>query len=145
MNRMGQKRVQAFGYGCLGMVLLGYSAYQLLIEKSNWMLSPYLFPSFIGLLIGMAAIFYGFEKHPEEQEAAGKKEGYQRVLWVFAGSIFYVVLISFVRFIPATVLYLMGLYYYLGERRPGKVLLLSLGTVAFLYLLFEKILLVMLP
>lgn len=64
---------------------------------------------------------------------------------IFTGTLVYVLLIPVIRFLPASFLYLFGLFRFLGEKRILKGLALSGGTVLFLYLLFEKMLYVILP
>lgn len=92
----------------------------------------------------------------ESEESFGRREALKfvqerenkeliKVGIIFTGTLVYVLLIPVIRFLPASFLYLFGLFRFLGEKRILKGLALSGGTVLFLYLLFEKMLYVILP
>lgn len=92
----------------------------------------------------------------ESEESFGRREALKfvqerenkeliKVGIIFTGTLVYVLLIPVIRFLPASFLYLFGLFRFLGEKRILKRLALSGGTVLFLYLLFEKMLYVILP
>lgn len=156
----------------LGVGLLLYSALQLRVEKVDWILSPYLFPLIIGMVFVVSSIFlYKEEKkqkaekrkderteimQAESEESFGRREALKfvqerenkeliKVGIIFTGTLVYVLLIPVIRFLPASFLYLFGLFRFLGEKQILKGLALSGGTVLFLYLLFEKMFYVILP
>lgn len=87
---------------------------------------------------------FGRSEAPKSVQERENKE-LIKVGIIFTGTLVYVLLIPVIRFLPASFLYLFGLFRFLGEKRILKGLALSGGTVLFLYLLFEKMLYVILP
>jgi hypothetical protein len=57
----------------------------------------------------------------------------------------YVIVMPHLTFLVSTVLFLFALFFYLGERRYLLISLLSVGFTSLMYLLFGKLLHVMLP
>lgn len=87
---------------------------------------------------------FGRSEAPKSVQEQENKE-LIKVGIIFTGTLVYILLIPVIRFLPASFLYLFGLFRFLGEKRILKGLALSGGTVLFLYLLFEKMLYVILP
>ena len=66
------------------------------------------------------------------------------IVFIAATSI-YVYLMTVIGFIFATLLYIAGIMYFLGERKPIVIVLVPLGTTTFIYLMFDAWLKISLP
>ena len=138
--------------GLCSVALMAYSLYHHQFDRNTteWKTSPYLFPvlvSVFGLLLAVS-LFADALHDVRAQEQRGVAEGKKnlRGALVFIGaSVLYYVLMPHIHFIPATVLYLAGLFVYLGERKWWKVALLSVITTGVVYALFGLGLNVRLP
>lgn len=134
--------------------LLGYSLYHHHFDRntSEWKLSPFLFPvliSVFGLLLTISLIADA-RREQKAAEDTGEKPAKEKhnlpgALILIGASIVYYFILPVLHFIPATILYLAGLFVYLGERKWWKVILLSVITTAAIFLLFGKGLNVRLP
>lgn len=134
--------------------LLAYSLYHHHFDRntSEWKMSPYLFPTLIsvfGFLLAVslfADAWHDFKTPgalaPEE---GGGRHNLAGALVLIGASIVYYILLPILRFIPATILFLLGLFIYLGERKWWKLALLSGITTAAIYILFGVSLNVRLP
>jgi hypothetical protein len=140
----------------LGIALGVYSlySYQSAVVRTDWIMSPYLFP----LLLATFAVAIAFSLFMEgrfEVVTAREKEGktdvsvarmdIKKLLCVIGLGIAYVILINFITFIPASVLYLAAMIWLLGERRIWMVAAISVGMPLLLYVLFAVLLNVRLP
>ncbi|MBQ7535482.1 MAG: tripartite tricarboxylate transporter TctB family protein [Stomatobaculum sp.] len=140
--------------GACSVTLLVYSLYHHHFDRNTteWKTSPFLFPTLIsvfGLLLVtslLADAFQDMKAGPAEaaEEDSGKKNPKGAVVFI-AASILYYILLPLLHFIPATILYLAGLFIYLGERKWWKILLLSAITAGMVYVLFGMGLNVRLP
>ncbi len=140
--------------GICSVSLLVYSLYHHNFDRNTteWKTSPFLFPTLIsvfGLLLVASLLADAFQDMKAE-EPAGDTEGRAKknikgALVFIAASMAYYVLLPLVHFIPATILYLAGLFVYLGERKWWKILLLSVITTGAVYVLFGMGLNVRLP
>lgn len=118
-----------------------------------WILSPYLFPILIGILIvflSFSLLADGLKQRRAEQAEKHTTEQGLPVLWtrvliavVLAAGYFF--LLEPLTFIPATVLFLVSMFLFLGERRIWLIALLSLATTLAIYYIFGMLLHVMLP
>ena len=111
----------------------------------GWELSPYLFPLLIALLLlglSLALIRAGFQ--PDADKPA-KKPKWQPVAVTAGAALLYALLMPRLGFVLATACFLLGMLLYLGERRPLVLALLPLGFSAAVYLVFGRLLHVMLP
>ena len=134
--------------------LLFYSLYHHHFDRntSEWKTSPFLFPvliSVFGLLL-MVSLIADAVRERKTADVVGKKaekekHNLQGAIVLIAASVAYYFLLPVIHFIPATILYLAGLFVYLGERKWWKVLLLSVIAAALIYLLFGRGLNVRLP
>ncbi len=134
--------------------LLIYSLYHHHFDRntSEWKMSPYLFPvliSVFGFLLAVSLLADALhELRVPETEAAGEsgaKKNPVGALVLVGASVVYYLLLPVLHFIPATILYLLGLIFYLGERKWWKLALLSVLTTGAVYALFGLVLHVRLP
>ncbi|MBD3265467.1 tripartite tricarboxylate transporter substrate binding protein [bacterium] len=84
----------------------------------------------------------GEGKAEEEKETPADAT---KPLLVFVGLLVYAGLIFTIGYILSTILYLCFMFVYLGERRPARVGLFSVGIVVIIYIIFRTILDVPLP
>lgn len=138
--------------GLCSVGLLVYSLYHHYFDRntSEWKMSPYLFPTLIsvfGLLLTLSLVADAFNemRHPEQEEKSSSKKNLIGVLVMVAAALVYYILMPILTFIPATMLFLVALFIYLGERKWWKLLLLSGITTAAIYVLFGIALNVRLP
>ncbi|MEG2074810.1 MAG: tripartite tricarboxylate transporter TctB family protein [Angelakisella sp.] len=118
--------------------------------SAPWKLSPYLFPTLVGvLLLASAASLLREGIHASRAESGkGKTEEKPNLRGVFAvvgGAIVYCILMPVVGFLSSTALFLAGLIFYLGERRAGLIAVTAVSCSVLCYLVFDVLLRVMLP
>ena len=139
--------------GLCSVGLLAYSLYHHHFDRNTteWKTSPFLFPvliSVFGFLLAVSLMADAVhETHaPEEVHAkSGKKNNLVGALVFIGASIVYYLLLPVLHFIPATILFLAGLFIYLGERKWWKIALLAIVTTGTVYALFGLGLNVRLP
>lgn len=136
----------------LGLALGAFSLYNFFFSKvkSSWIMSPYLFPMLISvfaILLGLSLIYEA--KRQAEAKDAPEKEGapikLKNVLAVIGLGVIYYALMSFITFIPATVLFLAAMMWFMGERRLKVLIPLAVLVPVVLYVLFDLGLNVRLP
>ncbi len=132
--------------------LLAYSLYHHRFDRNTteWKMSPYLFPTLIsvfGFLLAVSLLADALHelRGREEKPAAAGGKNPVGVLVLVGASILYYILMPLLHFIPATILYLLGLFVYLGERKWWKLALLSVLATGAVYALFGLALNVRLP
>lgn len=111
----------------------------------GWELSPSLFPLLIAgflLVLSLALIREGFHSSAQEDQTAFN---WRPVLVTVLAALAYFLLMPRLGFVLATACFLAGMMVYLGERRPLLLILLPLCFSAGVYLLFARLLHVMLP
>ena len=114
-------------------------------------LSSALFPVIVTLMItllGLLLIVQHFRgvNGMQKKEAASADSLNMRNMWfVFFLSLGYAFALPYLHFVIATILYLAVFLYLTGERRMWMLGLLSFGTVAAIYIIFQKGLGVLLP
>jgi len=139
--------------GLCSAALLIYSLYHHYFDRntSDWKTSPYLFPvliSVFGLLLTVSLIADGLKEMRSgevEKKDTGSKKNLVGVLVLIAASLAYYFLLPILHFIPATIIFLVALFLYLGERKWWKIALLAVITTLAIYALFGKGLNVRLP
>jgi len=117
-------------------------------NTQEWKLSAYLFPILVAIfliLLSIALLFDGLHQLKNAHEEAGEKVAWKPVLVVIALSIAYYFAIKPLHFIPATIIFLGLLIFFLGERRMWLIALISVISVFTLYGIFGIALKVMLP
>lgn len=115
----------------------------------EWKMSPYLFPVLIAVFIAALALSLvadGIRQlktgEADEKKTAVKWKG---VLFTIAASVVYYGIMRIVTFVPATILFLVAMLYYLGERRLWLIGLVSVISSLSIYVIFGLLLNVMLP
>lgn len=142
---------------CISVGLFFYSILQHYKGvKIEWKMSPYLFPTMLSIFLFLLTLSLFIE---------GKKEAkiinsldntvdntpdkvninWKAVLFTLCTSWLYLFLISILTFIPVTILYLVVMFYYLGERRKLFIAMTSTISTITIYVLFDVLLNVMLP
>lgn len=139
----------------LGIALAVYSlvSFYTATVKTEWILSPYLFPlllSVFAVLLAVSLLAEGCHEVKCAREAQGEKTAdaplaIKKVAVVTLLGIAYYVLISMIHFIPASMLFLAALIWYLGERKYWKIALVAIVMPLVLYVLFAMLLNVRLP
>ena len=150
-NKSVQDSVVVLG---LGLALGIFSIYSFFHSKvkAEWIMSPYLFPMLIALFaIAMAYCLFMEGKHQVDAERAGapvaKRDSIKlnSVVIVVGLSILYYVLMRVITFIPATVLFLAALMWFMGERRWKVLIPVAVLAPLVIYALFALGLNVRLP
>jgi putative tricarboxylic transport membrane protein len=117
--------------------------------KLEWKLSPYLFPVLIAVFIGALSfsLFSDGIRQIKSGEKSPKKTEihWKGVLFTIGVSIAYYGIMKFLKFIPSTILFLVALFLYLGERRIWLIAIVSVLCSVSIYVVFGVMLHVMLP
>ena len=139
----------------LGLALGIFSVYSFFNSKvkAAWIMSPYLFPMLIALFaIGLSYCLFMEGKHQvDAQKASGKEAAkaeaikLKNVVAVVAISIVYYILMRVITFIPATVLFLAALMWFMGERRWKVLIPVAILAPLVIYAIFVWGLSVRLP
>lgn len=139
----------------LGLALGVYSlvSFHTATVQTAWIMSPYLFPLLLAvfaLLLSLSLFAEGSHEVKEARKATepGAKPAplaLKNVIVVIALSIVYYLLISVIHFIPASILFLAALIWYMGERKYVRIAVISIVMPLILYGLFAKLLNVRLP
>ena len=135
--------------------LLSYSLYHHATDKntSEWKTSPFLFPvliSVFGILLAVSLVADAMRDMKTQTALAGAEStsghtDLKGVLVFISVSIIYYFALPHLKFIISTLLYLLVLFLYLGERKWWKLLLLCGITTGAIYFLFGVALHVHLP
>ena len=150
-NKSVQDSIVVLG---LGLALGIFSIYSFFHSKvkAEWIMSPYLFPMLIAVFaIAMAYCLFMEGKHQVDAERAGTPAvkgdsiKLKSVVIVVGLSILYYVLMRVITFIPATVLFLAALMWFMGERRWKILVLVAVLAPLVIYALFALGLNVRLP
>lgn len=115
----------------------------------EWKTSPYLFPVLIAIFIGalsFSLIADGIRQIKSSEKSAKKTSvQWKGVMFTIVAAITYYGIMSIITFIPATILFLVAMFLYLGERRIWLITLISIVSSLTIYILFGVLLHVMLP
>jgi len=150
-NKSVQDSIVVLG---LGLALGIFSIYSFFHSKvkAEWIMSPYLFPMLIAVFaIAMAYCLFMEGKHQVDAERAGTPAvkgdpiKLKSVVIVVGLSILYYVLMRVITFIPATVLFLAALMWFMGERRWKVLIPVAVLAPLVIYALFALGLNVRLP
>lgn len=150
-NKSVQDSIVVLG---LGLALGIFSIYSFFHSKvkAEWIMSPYLFPMLIAVFaIAMAYCLFMEGKHQVDAEGAGTPAvkgdsiKLKSVVIVVGLSILYYVLMRVITFIPATVLFLAALMWFMGERRWKVLIPVAVLAPLVIYALFALGLNVRLP
>ena len=135
-----------------GVALLIYSLFMHYTARvrTEWKMSPYLFPVLISVFAILLA-FSLFADGKRAQESVEKRKdsiGFlhiKRVLAVALMAIVYEVLMNIAGYIPATVVFLMAMIRFFGEKRWWMIAVIAVASTLIIYLLFGILLNVRFP
>lgn len=123
-------------------------------KNLQWSLSPYLFPLLVSvfmILISISLFAEGIKDEKlREKEETDKIEKKDKVYWkevlftIFISAVYYFAM-DIIGFIVSTILFLLILFAFLGERRKWLITIISVSTTAIIYFIFGVLLHVMLP
>jgi putative tricarboxylic transport membrane protein len=118
----------------------------------EWKMSPSLFPVIVSvflMLLSVSLLFDGLYQIREAKKSASggaaQKAKIKPVLVTIALSIAYFVVMRYITFIPATILFLGAFIFFLGERRYWLIALIAVITALAVYAIFGIALSVRLP
>jgi hypothetical protein len=140
----------------LGAALLWYSlAEHYGGPKVEWKMSPYLFPSLVAVFLMLLAISLlcdGLSQLKGAKNASAgsrddstKEAKWKTVLVTIALAVVYFLVLPFLTFIPATIIFLSAFIFFLGERRYWLIALIAVISSVALWAIFGIALGVMLP
>lgn len=138
----------------LSIALLVYALYKHYTGLPvSWEMSPYLFPVLISVFLFLLSIslFADGRKQcaagEKRDQAAGEKPAtdWKSTLFTVVAAVIYFLLMPVIKFIPATILFLVAMFWFLKERRWWLVAILSVATAGLIYVMFGVLLNVMLP
>ena len=132
---------------------LGLAVYSLInhygTARLEWKLSPYMFPFLISIFLGALSIsLISDGLHKIRTDVTSSHKGaplWKRAMLMFFIAIAYFLSMNLLTFIPATILFLVASFLFLGERRLWLIGILSIATSVIIYILFDVLLHVMLP
>lgn len=136
----------------LGVALLIYSLFKHYTARvqTEWKMSPYLFP----VLISVFAILLAFSlfadgrrvmASEEKKKDSGSLINFKRVVMVALMAVVYEILMNITGYIPATVVFLMAMIRFFGEKRWWMIVVIAVATSLIIYLLFGILLNVRFP
>ncbi len=110
-------------------------------------LKPSFFPRVATLLLAMLAVLYlaSVFRHPDRRLFHLPEGAAGRILVTMGIFLLYVYLLEYLGYLIATPLVLGALTLYFGNRNVLLILLVALGTPAFIFLFFQKFLTIALP
>lgn len=112
----------------------------------DWALSPYLFPLLISVFLFVLSVTLLWEARRGTRQKTGHPPVNRRVFgFTVCAGVAYYFLMPVLGFVLATALFLTGMFYVSGECRPLVLVLLPVAFAALTYLLFARLLYVMLP
>jgi len=132
----------------VALILLVYALVNHYAVNIEWKMSPYLFPVLISIFLVFLSVSLfsdGLHQIRQNKHEKPEKNNWMRALVVVVVSVLYYILLPIITFIPATILFLVALFLYLGERRWWLITLLSISTAIAIYFIFSTLLHVMLP
>ena len=137
----------------LGLALGIYSLVSFYTARvqTKWIMSPYLFPLLLSVLtILLSVSLFAEGRYEVAQARSGEVKSksplkLKNVLVVVLMGIAYYVLISLIHFIPATIVFLAAMIWFLGERRWWLIAIIAVAMPFILYALFQLALGVRLP
>ena len=139
----------------IAIIILVYSLVNHYTTKDlQWGLSPYLFPLLVSvfmIIISISLFAEGIKdeklkkKEPTNKEEKKEIVYWKEVLFTILFSIVYYFAMDIIGFIVSTILFLLILFAFLGERRKWLITIISVSTTAIIYFIFGVLLHVMLP
>ena len=150
-NKNVQESIVVF---LLGLALGAYSLISFYTARvqTKWIMSPYLFPLLLSVFAVLLSVSLFGEGRYEVSEARRGAEQAKpaklkllNVLVVVLMGVAYYVLISLIHFIPASMIFLAAMIWFLGERRWWMIAAVAVVMPLVLYALFALGLSVRLP
>ena len=138
----------------LGLALGAYSliSFYTATVQTRWIMSPYLFPLLLSAFaILLSVSLFGEGRYEVSQARAGAAPAkpaalkLKNVLVVVLLGVAYYILTSLIHFIPASVIFLAALIWFMGERRWWLIAAVAVVMPLILYALFGLGLSVRLP
>ncbi|MGH0052590.1 MAG: tripartite tricarboxylate transporter TctB family protein [Sphaerochaetaceae bacterium] len=138
-------RIEGFVFLFLALSAIIYALREHQQAKIVWSQSPYLFPLLIALFL--LPLSLSLIRSSRKESVHGEQTLFlvRDTVVVALSTLVYIVVMPYLTFFVSTVLFLFGVFFYLGERRYLLIGLLSLGFPALMYVLFGRLLHVMLP
>lgn len=150
-KKLNKEVLQAAVFLCVGVLLFVYSLLNHKKAQIEWIMSPYLFPVLISIFLILLSISLYLEaakkNKSENNEIKDVSEDIRvgKFLISLAAIFIYYIFMYYIGFMISGVLFLVFMFWFLGERRIWLIILLSLGVPIILYGLFHMLLHVMLP
>ncbi len=138
-------RVEGFVFLLLSFSAIVYSLVEHQRAKVVWQQSPYLFPLLVAVFLLPLSLLLIRSAGKENRDDTQVLFLVRDTTVVALGTFAYIIVMPYLTFLVSTTLFLFGLLFYLGERRYLLISLLSVGFPSLMYLLFGKLLHVMLP
>lgn len=153
--RIHPTSIEGFVFLLSSVLLAVYSLVMHGLSHAKWKMSPYLFPLLLAVFLFLLSLSLLLEGRKERQvfqdsEQQRQDESLLKKGWkdatVFALiALVYILCIPLIGFVVATVLFLVGSFVDLKERRIALVIILSIAFPLIVYVLFGMLLHVMLP
>ncbi len=131
----------------VALSVYGFSShYSITIE---WEMSPYLFPVLIScfiMLLSISLFFDGYKQVKASIEVTlVTQSNLKGAFIVVAMTILYYILMPILSFVIATIIYLICMFVFLGEKSWWLIIILSVATSGIIQFLFGNLLNVLLP
>lgn len=147
-----EEMVQALFFLVLGIGLILYSLTSHFRAQVEWVMSPYLFPTLIAVFMILLSIslFVEFHRANKKHMATSQRPALhgwngKKLVLSLAAILAYYFAMPWIGFVFSGILFLIAMFWLLGERRIWLIAVLSSGTSLVLYGLFHELLHVMLP
>ncbi len=127
------------------LALIAYSLSEHYAAHVEWKQSPYLFPLLIAFFLLPLSLALLRQAHSLKKDSPNPEFLFRDTVIVGGMTLLYIVIMPYITFIIATILLLIGLFLYLGERRYVLIGVLSVGFTLIIYAIFDIALHVMLP
>ncbi|WP_332448429.1 tripartite tricarboxylate transporter TctB family protein [Sphaerochaeta sp.] len=138
--------IEGLVFLAFSIALLIYALFNHYQNDGEWKQSPYLFPLLIALFfLPLAVVLL------RQGKAEGKKQNspatlqYKDTAIVALTTLIYMAVMPVVGFLGSSVIFLAVLIWYLGERNTVRIILISILFPLVMYVLFARMLHVMLP
>lgn len=115
-------------------------------NNKGWALSPALFPLIVSSLTLVFSLVLIFQARKDKAEKEGKSMGNMKLVFLIVFiSIIYLLVLPWIHFLSASIIYLFSFLWILGERKYKTLALISIVTPVFLQYVFGTLLGVFLP
>jgi len=97
----------------------------------------------IALILTLMLLFTSFRKKVQEEKLGSLFNKQVFLIMVITGA--YIAFVNYLGFTLSTLIYIFGVMWYLGVRKKLMLILVPTLTTLFVYLIFNKLLMVLLP